>query len=192
MLSGEGFNEVYNLSGGIMAWDGGVAEGPVALNLDMIRGDETPAEIIRLAYGMEQSLGQFYRKVRIGTEDKELADLLELLASIEDKHKEYLFNLYNETEPTKVSQEDFEAQVPSTAMEGGFEIEEFIDKNKRFLATVPSLLDVSMMLETQALDLYIRFSRKTQNDRTEELLLRIADEEKGHLTSLGRLRQERA
>jgi rubrerythrin len=192
MLSGEGFNEVYNLSGGIMAWDGGVAEGPVALNLDMISGDETPAEIIRLAYGMEQSLGQFYRKVRIGTDDKDLADLLELLASIEDKHKEYLLNLYNETEPAKVSQEDFEAQVPSTAMEGGFEIEEFIDKNKRFLSTVPSLLDVSMMLETQALDLYIRFSRKTENDRTKELLLRIADEEKSHLTSLGRLRQERA
>ena len=47
-----------------MGWNGLKAEGPVELNMDMISGDETPAAIIKLAYGMEQSLADFYRTVR--------------------------------------------------------------------------------------------------------------------------------
>ncbi|MDQ7785047.1 MAG: ferritin family protein [Desulfomonilaceae bacterium] len=192
MLTGEGFQEVYNLSGGIKAWTGGKAEGPVELNLDMVRGDETPVEIVGLAYGMENSLGTFYRRVKDRTQDKELADLLENLAWIEDKHKQYLVNLYNDTESKQVSREEFEASETSRIMEGGFGIDDFLHKNERFLTSVPSLLDIAMMLETQALDLYIRFSRKTENGVTAEMLLRIADEEKAHLESLGRLRDERA
>lgn len=192
MLSGEGFQEVYNLSGGIKAWTGGKVEGPVELNLDMVRGDETPVEIVGLAYGMENSLGTFYRRVKDRTQDKELADLLENLAWIEDKHKQYLVNLYNETELKQVTREEFEASAVSKIMEGGFEIDDFLHKNEQFLTSVPSLLDIAMMLETQALDLCIRFSRKTENGVTSEVLLRIADEEKAHLASLGRLRDERA
>ncbi len=191
MLSGEGFEDVYNLSGGIMAWNGGKAEGPVGLNLDMVRGDETPVEIIRLAYGMEDSLGEFYRAVEDRTQDKELADLLEMLASIEDKHKQYLVNLYNDTESAQVSREEFEASEQPKIMEGGYETAEFLEKNEKFLNSVPALLDIAMMLEAQALDLYIRFSRKTENAKTSELLLRIADEEKAHLELLGRLRDQR-
>ena len=46
MLSGFGFKEVYNLAGGIKAYQGQKAAGPQELNLDLVRGDETPAEII--------------------------------------------------------------------------------------------------------------------------------------------------
>jgi len=191
MLSGEGFEKVYNLSGGIMAWNGSKAEGPVGLNLDMVRGDESPVEIIRLAYSMENSLGEFYRAVKDRTQDEELAALLENLALIEDKHKQYLVNLYNDTESAQISREEFEASETTKIMEGGFETSDFLHKNERFLTSVPSLLDISMMLETQALDLYIRFSTKTENNKTSEVLLRIADEEKAHLQSLGRLREER-
>ena len=45
-----------------------------------------------------------------------------------------------------------------------------------------------MMLETQALDLYLRFAGKIESASTKEVLYRIADEEKSHLQALGRLR----
>lgn len=191
MLAGEGFEKVYNLAGGIKAWDGSKAEGPVELNLDMVRGDELPAEIIRLAYGMEDSLGQFYRLVKDRTQDEKLAALLENLSAIEDKHKQYLVDLYNDTESSQVSREEFEASDTFGVMEGGFDISDFLHKNERFFTSVPAALDIAMMLEAQALDLYIRFSRKTENLKTSEMLQRIADEEKAHLESLGRLREER-
>ena len=191
MLAGQGFKEVYNLSGGIMAWDGGVAEGPVELNLEMVREDETPEAIINLAYGMEQSLASFYRSMETRTKDSELLKLLELLASIEDRHKQYLLELYKSIEPSGSSREVFEADVSAKIMEGGFDGDTFIQKNEKFLHSVLEMIDLSMMLETQALDLYLRFARKTDNNETKTMLFRIADEEKAHLSSLGRLREEK-
>jgi sulfur-carrier protein adenylyltransferase/sulfurtransferase len=190
MLAGRGFTQVYNMKGGIQAWEGLVAEGPVELNLDLVRGDETPQEIIMLGYGMEQSLGGFYRRVRTSTTDKELAKLLDRLASIEDRHKEYLLDLYNSIEPLPSDREAFEAQVSATVMEGGFDSSEFMLNNERYLHSVSSLLDLSMMLEAQALDLYLRFAGKMQDEETGKVLRKIGDEEKAHLEALGRLREK--
>ena len=192
MLAGEGFEEVYNLSGGIAGWHGIVAEGPVELNLDMVRGDESAVEIVELAYGMEKSLGRFYKTVRDRTGDTGLAQLLALLASVEDAHKRYLFELYAALEPAGMSETEFDARVTGTVLEGGFNADEFMKANEKFFDSVSSVLDLAMMLEAQALDLYLRFSRKVEEEKARETLHRIADEEKGHIQSLGRLREERS
>ena len=64
MLAGMGFENIYNLQGGIKAWQGEKATGPVELNMDLIRGDETPAEITAFAFGMEKGLQTFYAAKR--------------------------------------------------------------------------------------------------------------------------------
>ena len=75
MLSGRGFKEVYNLQGGIRAWSGLKAFGPKELNMDLLRGDEAPAEITLFAYGMENALGSFYTTLSERTADRDLRDL---------------------------------------------------------------------------------------------------------------------
>ncbi len=189
MLVGRGFKKVFNLQGGIHAWNGLAAEGPVELNMDMITGDETPSQIVELAYGMEQSLGAFYRTARTRTDDIEVESLLEKLASVEEKHKEYLVELYCQIEPTFSTRESFEAQVTDQVMEGGFRTSQFLKQNEKFFSHVPSLLDLSMMLETQALDLYLRFADKTVDEQAKTILHRIGDEEKQHLAALGKMRE---
>ena len=49
---------------------------------------------------------------------------------------------------------EFVRRVPKT-LEGGFNAEEFLETNKAHLQTAPEVLDLAMMLETQALDLYL-------------------------------------
>jgi sulfur-carrier protein adenylyltransferase/sulfurtransferase len=191
MLSGYGFEKVYNLAGGIRAWNGEVAEGPVELNLELIRGDETPLDIIRLAYAMEQSLGDFYRTINSMTPDRVLAGLVEKLAAVEDKHKQRLVELAQTIGSKDVKAADLEGRLPQGIMEGGFTAEQLIAKNVALLDNVVVMLDLSMMLETQALDLYMRFSHNQENPKTKEILLVIADEEKKHLAALGKLRGER-
>ena len=192
-MAGQGFTQVYNLNGGIRAWEGEKAHGPVELHLDLVRGDETPAEMIKLAYAMERGLGSFYREVKTATQDEELSSLSEILAAAEDKHKRYLLDRYNEIKSTNVDQNSFEAQLTAPSpMEGGFDSEELLRQNRQFLESVSSLLDLSMMLETQALDLYLRFAGKIENASTKQALYKIADEEKGHLQALGRLRESHA
>jgi hypothetical protein len=53
ILTGKGFKTVYNLKGGIKAWNGHSAAGPAEMGMMLLKGDERPAEIIILAYGME-------------------------------------------------------------------------------------------------------------------------------------------
>ena len=47
------------------------------------------------------------------------------------------------------------------------------------------------MLETQALDLYLRFALKTASSSVQQILYKISDEEKAHLASLGILRDQK-
>lgn len=64
--------------------------------------------------------------------------------------------------------------------------------NEPHMQTSPDALMVAMMIETQAMDLYLRYADRSSEARTKEVLFKIADEEKAHLTALGRLMSEKA
>ncbi len=187
MLSGLGFKEVYNLAGGIKAFRGPQAGGPQELNLDLVRGDETPAEIITLAYGMEKALQLFYEARLDQTHDQELHNLFANLAQVEIRHQQRLQDQYRQTTPAGEDGKIPPASALPEILEGGFKVQEFMKENEAYLQTVPHFLDLAMMLETQALDLYLRFADRCIQTSTKEVLFGIAAEEKAHLASLGLL-----
>ena len=191
MLSGLGFKEVYNLKGGMMGWEGLQTSGPAELNMDLVRGDETPAEMVRLSYSLENGLQIFYRNLQERTENKAIEILFSKLVQIEENHKKRLIDLYKKIEPSDKDLESLESDSGQGIMEGGFNIEAFTQQNEPFLDTSPHVIDLAMMLETQALDLYLRFSQKTENPDTKEVLYKLAEEEKAHLAMLGRWLEEK-
>ncbi len=191
MLSGWGFKEVYNLAGGIKAFEGPKAAGPQELNLSLVRGDETPAQIITLAYGMEKALQLFYETLYGQSEDQEVKGLFGQLAGVEVRHEQRLFALYGQVAQAGNDLEGFEASVVPKTLEGGFDAGEFLEANQSHLQTVPQVLDLAMMLETQALDLYLRFARRCSEAQTKEVLFTLANEEKAHLAGLGGLLEEK-
>jgi len=156
-----------------------------------MRGDETTQEIIVLAYGMEEGLRGFYAEISGETDDPDVAELAARLSKIEDRHKERLFDLYLTLDPGLADREAFEADIVAGIMEGGFTTAEFLNQNRDAMTAAPDLLNVAMMLETQALDLYMRYSEKTLDDPGKGVLYDLAEEEKGHLTRLGRLMEEK-
>jgi len=155
-----------------------------------LKGDETPPDIIILAYGMEQGLEEFYSTMVDMVDDQEVVGLLTKLAVIEENHKQRLFNLYLTFEPDVADKAAFEAGIVSDIMEGGFTTEEFLEQNRPAMQTVEGVLNVAMMLETQALDLYLRYSQKIKDENGRTVLYEIAKEEKAHLVSLGRLMEK--
>jgi rubrerythrin len=58
------------------------------------------------------------------------------------------------------------------------------------MQTLTGVIDVAMMVETQALDLYLRMAAESSNLVTKEVLFEIAQEEKAHLRALGRVLEE--
>jgi rhodanese-related sulfurtransferase/rubrerythrin len=186
-LAGQGFDKVYNLKGGIAAWQGLKAFGPAEMGMIYLRGNETPQEVIVLAYGMEQGLADFYSRVSGITGDREAREIIGKLVGIEEKHKDRLFALYQTLEQSTLDRKLFEDKVLSGVMEGGFTGEEFLEKNKLLLNTVENLLSLAMMLEAQALDLYTRYAQKVEDVQSRSVLHDIAEDEKGHLATLGSL-----
>jgi sulfur-carrier protein adenylyltransferase/sulfurtransferase len=191
-LSGQGFREVYNLKGGIKAWQGVKAVGPVELNLDLIRGDESPLEIISLADGMEEGLRRFYVFFKDRASDEELRNLFTTLASVEEKHKESLKILYLDLPGSTPDSQTWEERIQVEVLEGGFRFADFIRQNEPLLKSPATVLETALMLETQALDLYLRFAAREGEGATKKILYRLGDEEKAHLAALGRLLDETA
>lgn len=76
-------------------------------------------------------------------------------------------------------------------MEGGLDVATFVRQNEHYLQTVAGYLELTMMIEAQALDLYLRMGSESRNPVTKEVLLQIGEEEKGHLRMLGRFLEGR-
>ena len=187
MLGGKGYKKVINLKGGIKAWQDPKATGAEQLSMDLITGQETPQEMLAVAYALEEGLGYFYRLAQARVTNPDVLMLLKQLSDFEEKHKQSLLDLFSERHPNEDALGALQKDALPPVMEGGFKVDEFLEANRDFLKNKADLLSLAMMLETQAMDLYMRFAQTSENKETQDVLYRIADEEKFHLSSLGKL-----
>jgi rubrerythrin len=187
LLNGKGYKEVINLKGGIKAWQDPKAKGPQELSMELISGEESPREMLAVAYALEDGLGYFYHLALTKVSEPDIAALLQKLSDFEEKHKQSLVDLFGELYPDEDGLAALQGDAQPTVMEGGFKVEEFLAANEAFLNNKTELLSLAMMLETQAMDLYMRFAQQSKNETTQKVLHRVAEEEKFHLASLGKL-----
>lgn len=190
MLNGYGFKEIYNLSGGITGWQGHKATGPEDLNLDLVRGDETPTEIAALAIGMEVSLVRFYESLLAKTLDSDVEQLFAKMVEVSNLHRQKFEEFYRHIEPGG-DLDRLRSSVNTEIMEGGYDMDDFLRKNGPHMQTLMGALDIAIMLETQALDLYGRFAARAGVQAARDFLLQVAQEEKVHLNMLGQLLEDK-
>ncbi len=185
-MGGQGFESVYNVLGGIMAWKNEYAVGPETRGMMDFSGDESPLEILARAFKMETDLGTFYSEMAASAEP-DLADTFQQLSRFEKGHKAIVFNLARDVDPLLKNYEDMEKRRSGSVLEGGITAEEFLRENKEYLGNPKGVLEAAMMFETQALDFYMRIASKTERGESIELLHTLAQEEKKHLKILGKL-----
>lgn len=186
LMIGQGVKETYNMLGGITAWKNEYAVGPQTLGMVYFSGAETPLEILALAYSMEDNLGAFYSEMGSSAKS-EIAEMFDRLLKFEKGHKAKVFNMARDLDPSLKTQEDLEKRYSVAALEGGMTAAEFMEKNEEYLKTPKGAVEAAMMFETQALDLYMRYSEKAEKSESVELLHQLAEEEKSHLRLLGTL-----
>lgn len=186
MLMHQGFADIYHLQGGIDAWEDPTATGPVEFHLEFVRGGETTAEIVRMAYRMEAGLKRFHEEVLARTQEEKLAGLVRSLVRAEEKHMETVLRLAASENVSQGELVEIKAESGGDIMEGGGSVSRFLAANERYLHSVSGFMELAMMVETQALDLYLRMAGQCENEGTRKVLLAISEEEKGHLGMLGR------
>ena len=153
----------------------------------LLKGDETPQDIIYLAYGLEEGLRQFYAAASKMAIAEEVVSVLSKLAEIEVRHKQKLFDLYQSITSSATTLAGFEDTVSSELMEGGLDPDRLLEESMPTFKTAADVLNFAMMLEAQGMDLYKRYAEKSPDDRVKEILFTMADDEKAHLKSLGNL-----
>ncbi|MHC1726406.1 MAG: rhodanese-like domain-containing protein [Syntrophobacteraceae bacterium] len=186
-LAARGFRSVFQLQGGIEAWEDRTATGPAGLHLEFVRGDETAEEAARIACRFESGLEQFHRVAFQRSENPEVRELLDKLIKAEESHLRKLEELLETLGSTPY--------VPARAgerMEGGLQIEDFLAENEKYLQSAQGCLELAMMIEVQALDLYLRMAQTCSDAAAGQVFFHLSDEEKGHLSSLGELMGKQA
>jgi len=192
LLLGEGFSKVYNIAGGITAWNGRVATGSYDEGLFLLKGRETVEELVSLALALEEGSRMFYASVAELTFDAEAKNVLNTIAEAEVKHKINILEAYK-----LITGEDFAGDILNReplkgVMESGVRIEDAISFLKEQGKTLLDILEVSMQMETNAIDLYMKILRKIEDANAKKVFDIIVEEEKHHLSRLGQLLGGRA
>lgn len=189
LLKGQGHPAVFNIMGGMSAWEGEAAAGPAPAGLAAFPPEASVEEIIALACRMEVNLGAFYAAMAARAGDPETAGTLNRLAGFEDKHKTMLLVIYRRLAGRELDQSFLDGPLGGgqAPLEGGLTAEEFMDIHQARLDSPVDVVETGMMFEAQALDLYMRYAHQVEDAESRDLLVRLAGEEKAHLKALAEL-----
>ncbi len=187
ILSGKGFSQVYNLTGGIKAWNGQSARGAEDEGLALFTGAESVTDTLIIAYGLEEGLRDFYLSMRPRIRSETAREVFERLAAIEEKHKQRIFDAYQKAAGTNMHRRDFEKNISSRAMEGGLTTEQYLERYQPDLESPREIISLAMAIEAQALDLYQRAAARAETLESRHMLEQISAEENAHIEQLANL-----
>jgi rhodanese-related sulfurtransferase/rubrerythrin len=187
ILSGKGFPEVIDLSGGFRAWNGEAAVGLPDQGLSLFSGSESTEDVLAVAYSIEDGLRDFYQSMAGKSGHSRAADLFEKLASIEVKHQDRIYQAYKMMTDRPMSRDQFVAGHVGRAIEGGMTTGEYIARFSPDMTSDVDIISLAISIEAQALDLYARAAEKIASESGGKALAQLAAEERDHIRELGKL-----
>jgi sulfur-carrier protein adenylyltransferase/sulfurtransferase len=187
VLASKGFEEVINLAGGIRALNSQTAIGGEDMGLMLFNGQENVAQCLSIAYALEGGLREFYETMTHQVTHLDAQNLFGKLAAIEIKHQAQIYSEYIKLTDIADDRDAFEANIVTKYIEGGLTAKEFAQLYQPDWESVLDIASTAMAIEAQALDLYLRASRRSQNEKVRGFLKQIASEEMSHMNQLGKL-----
>jgi rhodanese-related sulfurtransferase/rubrerythrin len=185
LLKRKGFEDIFSMTGGIEAWNGKVASGEYDAGLFLIEGRKTVEEFVALAWGLEEGARVFYSRAMELVEDIEAKDLLSTLVKAEESHKASLAKTLSRIKEEEMTDDMIKVSSPDNIMEGGISVEKAIEWLKNQENNLISVLELSMHLEANSLDLYMKIYDELENDAARKVFSGLVEEEKTHLGRLG-------
>jgi rhodanese-related sulfurtransferase/rubrerythrin len=187
------FKEVHTLEGGIKAWHGMVAQGAPEAGMAYFSPATGTEELIALAWLLEEGSRKFYSALSFTLLDEEAASMFRGLAVAEEHHKASLFHLYQRYSG-KESDPGFPGSVfpggpVGDVMEGGILVSEALQWAEG--KGVRDILELSLSLETNAYDLYLKLERAVKDNNSSRVFRTLSDEERVHLDRLTGLFEKR-
>jgi rubrerythrin len=177
---------VYSMEGGIRAWNGLRATGAPDAGMAYFEPAKKPEELIALAWILEEGSCKFYEEMGIKEKSPGTVALFQELRGDEEKHKSSLFNVYKRLSG-KYSDPGFPRSLVflepgDDYLEGGIGLKEALGWSLG--KDLNDILEFSISLEVNAIDLYIKMERVVEGKEAKEVFLALSNEERNHLKRL--------
>ncbi|MEA1863963.1 MAG: rhodanese-like domain-containing protein [Euryarchaeota archaeon] len=193
LLCGLGFENVYNLDGGIRTWDYEVIKGTTEDKL--ITGGEETFDVLIVALMLEKGALEFYTKAQRLVKDEKAAQVFQRLVTMEDTHLQRMYMRYSQllwemksllgAADELPSLDQLKDELSTIYMEGGTRIKEELVKieDPEFMDDLEAL-EIGLEKEYAAYDFYTRVAETVDDHKTRNLLHELAGEERGHINLL--------
>jgi len=174
------------MEGGIHAWKGLRATGAPEAGMAYFDPAKKAEELIALAWMLEEGSCKFYLEMGKKEKSPEAVALFRELSDDEEKHKAALFNIYQ-----RRSGKDSDPGFPRSllSLESGVDYLEggiFLKKALEWAQGkgLKDILEFSVSLEVNAIDLYIKMERKVEGKEAKEVFQALSNQERNHLKRL--------
>jgi len=184
LLCNKGFQELYNMYGGIMNWSYEKIKGPPEEAEKFFKDVKEIKDLLLFALQMEKTSQNFYLQVSEVAEERETADLLNKLSRAEEKHAEHLYvklkDIWPEIPPLeKIKESEF--------MEGAVSLpQSLLGVEKNPPQGKMDILEIALEKECKAFDLYERMAVRVEPPLN-GFFRSLSEQERGHIDELSRL-----
>lgn len=174
------------MEGGIQAWKGLRATGAPDVGMAFFDPAKKPEELAALAWMLEEGSGKFYQEMSKEKKSPEAVALFKELSDDEEKHKSSLFSIYQ-----RLSGKDSDPGFPRSLvslepgedyLEGGIGLKKALEWSRG--KGLEDILEFSISLEVNAVDLYIKMERRVEGKEAKEVFLTLSNQERNHLKRL--------
>lgn len=182
---GIGSGGLLNLTGGMLAWDGGVtADYP---NVQLFHWQAAPSEMLKTAMNLEKGALNFYTHVSGQYPEQPCVKIFADLAKAELGHARTVYRLWRQIETDGGEFHTVFESLSGEVLEGGMKLSEAVDKLTDIKNRVClRLIEMALSIEYAAFDLYHTMADRISAPDAQEAFVTIAQAEKAHMRTLAK------
>ncbi|MGD9949218.1 MAG: rhodanese-like domain-containing protein [Desulfobulbus sp.] len=171
---------VFNMTGGILAWNGHLL--PATPNLKVFDLEGSEQEILYRAMDLEKGADRFYTALRQRYQAVAWADSLAALAGAEEAHARLIYKQWAAGATNPPPFDAVYEQLAGNIVEGGYTCAALLASlEEQPLEPCRSTLEMALTVEYTAYDLSRNIAHRFQGSPLEEMFNVIAEAEKEHM-----------
>ena len=175
--------KIYNLMGGIMAWD-----GKTLVDLPQVKlfdGIDEPAELLLKSMDLEKGALRFYSHVVENYAGQPFVHIIAPLVNAERIHAQSIYRHWQKITKAPAPFDELFENLEGDILEGGENLESAIQRFETLEGNpCLGLIELALDIEYSAYDLYRTMADQTNDEAARSAFLAIAQVEKSHMQLL--------
>lgn len=174
---------IYNLAGGMMAWDGHTLDD--LPRVEVFQESNDPAELMLKSMDLEKAALRFYSYIAEKHADQPFNRTIHHLVSAEKAHAKSIYRIWEKIADSPPAFDALFESMQGEVLEGGETLETALKRvdsvDNSFCL---NLLEMALTIECQAYDLYRTMANRVDDEDAQHVFLSIAQVEKRHMATL--------